>query len=148
MIATELLEHVRDWRKSIKNLKHVLKPGGTLYVTTRSRGFFYHGWPYDFWRYEIDDMKMIFSDIAIRFLGSDPQQPGVFLKADKPSPFVEADLSELRLYSMVKHLRSSAVTDLDIRIDNLARFSARMVLPKRLVDHIKFNILNEGVYPI
>jgi SAM-dependent methyltransferase len=65
VIATELLEHVQDWRLVTINLKEVLKRGGYIYVTTRSRGFPFHAYPYDFWRYEIEDMRKIFSDFEI-----------------------------------------------------------------------------------
>lgn len=100
VITTEMLEHVEDWRGVIHNLKGVLKPGGTLFITTRSKGFPYHEYPGDFWRYELDDMRAIFADFEITLLESDPIEPGVFLKAVKPDNFEETDLSGYELFSM------------------------------------------------
>ena len=65
VISTEMLEHVKDWRIVINNLKEVLKPGGVIYITTVSKGFAYHAFPYDFWRYEIEDIIKIFSDFEV-----------------------------------------------------------------------------------
>lgn len=92
VIATELLEHVKDWRIVINNMKQVLKVGGYIYITTRSRGFPYHAYPYDYWRYEIEDMKAIFSDFDIMFLDKDREAPGVFLKARKPESWTPCQL--------------------------------------------------------
>lgn len=101
VVSTELLEHVRDWRAAVSNMKQILKTGGVLLVTTRSLGFPYHGWPSDHWRYELNDMERIFCDMKIEELEPDPKEPGVFLRARKPDGFVEADLEGVRLYSMV-----------------------------------------------
>src|SRR5687768_13850689 len=54
VLSTELLEHIEDWPALIRNLKHVLKPGGVMLLTTRSEGFPYHAWPDDYWRFSLD----------------------------------------------------------------------------------------------
>src|SRR5439155_8600631 len=65
VLSNECVEHVENWKKIFSNMKQVVKPGGIILITTRSKGFGYHAWPYDFWRYEIDDMRSIFSDMEI-----------------------------------------------------------------------------------
>jgi len=101
LIATELLEHVMDWRLVVNNMKMIVKRKGHIYITTRSKGFLYHGFPYDFWRYEVDDIGRIFMDFEIITLKKDHLSPGVFFKARKPENYVPADLSDIPLYSMV-----------------------------------------------
>jgi SAM-dependent methyltransferase len=115
VVSTELLEHVPDWRLVISNLKRVLAPGGILLLTTRSPGYPYHGFPHDFWRYTPEDMRAIFADCELLALESDPQKPGVFLKARKPADFREAELSGLALFSVVAGKRAQALTRADYR---------------------------------
>lgn len=105
VIATELLEHVRDWRLAVKNIKNVLKKNGIAIITTRSRGFYYHPDPEDNWRYEISDMKKIFSDFEILKIEKDWLNPGVFLKVRKPSTFIENSLAGIALYNIVYNKR-------------------------------------------
>jgi SAM-dependent methyltransferase len=100
-ISTEVLEHVPDWRIAVMNLKRIVKPYGLLLITTRSLGFPYHGYPHDYWRYELNDIQDIFSDFEIKVLQNDPELPGVFLKAQKPLDYHENDLTGYQLYSMV-----------------------------------------------
>jgi len=111
IISTELLEHVRDWRTVINNMKAVLRKSGYIYLTTRSKGFPFHAYPYDYWRYELDDIERIFADFEILKLIKDPEAPGVFLKARKPSNWNPCDLGDIELYSMVLGKRTKEILD-------------------------------------
>jgi SAM-dependent methyltransferase len=111
VVSTEMLEHVADWRVAVSNLKRMVRRGGVLLLTTRSRGFPLHGFPDDHWRYEWSDIRAIFADMVIEALDTDSLVPGVLVKARKPSDFVEADLSRHRLYSMSAGRRVGVAAD-------------------------------------
>ncbi len=141
VISTEMIEHVHDWRTVISNLKQVVRPGGVLLLTTRSPGFPFHGYPGDFWRYKVEDIRTIFSDTTIERLETDdPTSPGVFLKARKPIQFFEADLSQYRLYSIIRRrriIRASALDVLSMTVAASAWKAAKIILPRSLVDGIR-----------
>lgn len=99
VVSTEMLEHVVDWKVAIHNLKGVLKPGGWLLLTTRSRPFYYHGYPHDYWRFDVEDMKRIFADMSCR-VEKDLEIAGVFVLAYKPISFLESDLTPITVYAM------------------------------------------------
>lgn len=82
VVSTEMLEHAQDWQAAINNMKSVLRIGGSLLLTTRSVGFPYHN-PPDYWRFELDHMRKIFSDFEMAVLQSDPQVPGVLFYGRK-----------------------------------------------------------------
>lgn len=108
---TELMEHVVEWKKVISNTKNLLKKGGHLLITTRSKGFNYHACPHDYWRYELEDFKYIFSDMEIIALEKDPESPGVFIFMRKPYDFKEIDLTDYSLYSIVKWKKLKAIKE-------------------------------------
>jgi SAM-dependent methyltransferase len=116
VVTTEMLEHARDWRAVVSNLKHVTKPEGILVITTRSHGFPYHAWPWDYWRYELGDMEALFSDFAVEVLEPDLEAPGVCMKARRPIVFHESDISDYALFSMVKQRRATSITARDERV--------------------------------
>ena len=151
VITTELMEHVQDWRDAISNLKGILKPNGILILTTRSRRFPYHGFPYDFWRYEVEDMECIFSDMTIVRNVKDPSMPGVFVKVRKPADFKENDLKDHALYSKLRGRRCLSIQKIDtivlapihqanVPVRMLARGIASKLLPNRIKSVIKSRI--------
>jgi len=115
VISTELLEHVRDWRKVISNFKNICSPGGIILITTRSHGFGYHAYPHDFWRFEVEDMDEIFSDYKMLSLEKDCSDPGVFVKLKKPNEFKEKELANHKLYSIVSDKRVIEIDPKDFR---------------------------------
>lgn len=109
VITTELLEHVLDWRLIINNIKRVVRRGGTIYITTRSKGFALHSYPYDYWRYEIEDIKKIFTDFDIISLLMDNEAPGILLKMRRPEKHMLSDLKNIELYSILLGKRTASV---------------------------------------
>ena len=135
VLSTSALEHIEDWKAAIHNIKGVCRPGGLILVTTCSRYFAYHGYPYDFWRFELDDLKEIFSDCRITAL-LPVFKHLVFVKAVKPQEFTERGLDEYAAYSLVAGQK--------VRMLEPAHFRSwrfrKLVLRTRILD-----ILRSGV---
>jgi hypothetical protein len=95
VVSTEMLEHVQDWRWAVSQLKRSVEPGGRLLITTRSPGFYYHGYPHDFWRFTEADFRLIFSDLDDLVVCTDDSEPGVFMYGRIPDEFIERELSSI-----------------------------------------------------
>ncbi|MGH8545288.1 MAG: class I SAM-dependent methyltransferase [Gammaproteobacteria bacterium] len=125
VIATELIEHVREWRRVIGSLLDVLRPDGVLVITTRSLGYPFHGAPFDFWRYEPEDIEAIFRDMVVERLERDPLMPGVFAKVRKPCDLHAVRLPEISLYSMISERRVRRTTQVRFLIHRIRHLSIR-----------------------
>lgn len=139
-----MLEHVRDWRAAITNLKTVTRPGGTLLFTTRSRGFGFHGYPFDYWRYELSDVRTLFGDFEILALEPDASEPGVFFKGRKPARWRRRRLDDHKLHSVILDrpvLDIGRIDVLTFRAVYRLRVLAARVLPRPLRSAVK-RILN------
>lgn len=138
VISTEMIEHVKDWRKVISNIKKICKPGGILLITTRSYGFPYHPSPTDFWRFEIEDMEYIFSDCEILVLEKDKEFPGVFLKIKKPLKFIEKDLSNYKLCSIITDRKEIEITKKQYNNWHFRKINLKEKLKMALINLLRF----------
>ena len=98
IFCTETLEHVENWLLATINLKRVLKQEGLLFVSAPRIGRKYHGYPYDYWRFEETDFQAIFADMDCLF--SHSIKKIVMGKFQKPLNYVERDVSNLELFSV------------------------------------------------
>jgi SAM-dependent methyltransferase len=110
VVCTEMLEHVWDWRRVVSNLKRSLAAGGMLVLTTRSPGFPYHPFPFDFWRYDTLDARHIFGDLEQLRVEGDPEMPGVFVTGVRGESFVERDLTDCGVFSVLRNERVTSMT--------------------------------------
>jgi SAM-dependent methyltransferase len=144
VVTTEVLEHVRDWRLVVHNLKGVLRDGGMLLVTTRSVGFEFHGYPLDFWRYQPADISNIFGELIIDAIECDlVDPPGVFFRVRCVRPFAERDLTSYRLYSVVRRRRARSLTALDIAAARC--LAAGKTITERLLPQLMRDAIRRGI---
>ena len=108
VLATEVLEHVDDWRGAVRSLKEVLRPDGVALLTTCAPGFPYHGYPDDHWRFEPEVLERAFADFDVEALEHGGSMLGVFLLARKRTNGAPVDLSEVQAVPVAKPTRGEA----------------------------------------
>jgi SAM-dependent methyltransferase len=139
VICTCTLEHIKDWKGAISNIKNICRTNGIILIIVPS-DWPYHEFPYDFWRYDREDIENIFSDCDILALGEDPQRPSlVYVKMRKPDEFTEKDLSDYQLFSVIAHRRIREIGEKDLQDFYFKR------LPFK--DKIKHIVLRKGRIP-
>ena len=132
VISTDTLEHIRDWRSAVRQMKAVLRPGGLLLLELPDIGFPFHYGPFDFWRYSAADLRAILADMTITALEEEPSVPSVYVFA-RNDRMETIDLDGIRLHSVIAGRR---VRDIH-RLDELAfiarspRRIAHALLPQR-----------------
>lgn len=108
VLATELLEHVSDWRLALYQMAKQLVVGGLMIITTRSPGFEYHPYPLDCWRFTVEHMQRIFVDpMKILYLEVDPdlrkgKYSGVGVMAERLDGSLEQWFDHLRTIEVAK----------------------------------------------
>ena len=96
VLCTEVLEHVQDWRLAIWNMATVLRTGGLLVLTTRAPGFPRHDHPGDWWRFSVEELRLLFRWWPESWVSADPEAPGVFVQAVKARPLTFADIDYVK----------------------------------------------------
>lgn len=83
VLCLEMLEHDEEFWTSIAEMKRVLKPGGTLVVTTRGIHFPRHDYPNDYYRFTGDALRCLFSGLeGVETYES--RDDGVYARGVKP----------------------------------------------------------------
>lgn len=129
VVCAEVMEHVRDWRAAISEMKRALKPAGRLLITTRSPGYPFHVSPFDYWRYTPDDARAMMADMREVLIETDPSAPGIFISARMPADFHTSDLSAIKLTSALTGQR-----ELEVRERWIWR--KRLSSPRRMVSFL------------
>jgi SAM-dependent methyltransferase len=61
VICSDTLEHIDDLESASYNMHSVLKIGGKLVVSVPTMETHYHGFPHDYWRFTVEDLKHVFN---------------------------------------------------------------------------------------
>ena len=99
VITTCVFEHIELWKEAISNIKNILIKNGLIFFIVPAI-WPLHEYPYDFWRYSIEDVKEIFADCIIEEIEYNSNQTLVYAVIKKPDNFKEKDLSEYKLFDI------------------------------------------------
>lgn len=137
VISTCVLEHIKNWKESVSNIKNICKTNGVLLIIVPSEWVF-HAFPHDYWRYKKEDIENIFSDCNIIVLKEDDSPPSlVYAKIIKSVNFVENDLTQYQLYSIIVNKRISQINDNDYN-----KYVRKKIIKKKVKDYLS-NIANK-----
>jgi SAM-dependent methyltransferase len=71
VLSNQVLEHIDDAEKVIKEMYRVLKPGGHLCVTVPFIGRL-HGMPHDYWRFSISGLRYLLEKNRFEVISIEP----------------------------------------------------------------------------
>jgi SAM-dependent methyltransferase len=112
VLTTCTLEHIKDWQKAVSNMKQICRSNGIFIIIVPSREKI-HLYPGDFWRYQLTDVRVIFSDceeLYVEEKSPSPRASFVYAKFRKPDGFIEKELLDYKLYSIVVNKKIRKVT--------------------------------------
>lgn len=156
VISTEVLEHVKEWKLVILEMKRLLKPGGTIVLTTRSPGFKLHGYPEDHWRFPKSMVLAMFRDMEILRFESDAEKPGILVFASKPKVrYVEDPLLDVDAVPVDRSRTVSVHPVPDITVitptrdrPEAFRLCEKWMSRQRLIMDVQWIVVDDGDTPV
>jgi SAM-dependent methyltransferase len=81
VLCCEMLEHDDKFWQSLREIRRVLRVGGTMLLTTRGNGFPEHEFPMDLWRFMPQSGELLCEMAGCKptEVQLDPEQPGIFV---------------------------------------------------------------------
>jgi SAM-dependent methyltransferase len=138
VISSEVIEHLRDWKLAIQNMKSVCRESGSLLLTTRSPGYRPHGAPNDHWRFTTDDLRVVLSDFSKVNVENDYLYPGVFALGRGYASNHPVELGPIAIYSMHTGTRRQEVSKWDrVRPRSIGTLVSSLVL-----DSLEYGVVN------
>lgn len=139
IICSDTLEHIEDYQSASLNMHAVLKIGGILIVSVPTMQSHYHGFPHDYWRYTLDDLRHIYKGMKV-LAGDDTEGAIIILEKQSEDYYFEPDYpiySILRGKPIIKHslIDKKLLSLYRINILALRRFFVRYTPPaiKRMI---------------
>jgi len=133
VVSSCTFEHILRWKTAVSNMKHVCAPGGLLGFIVPDQSP-YHAYPNDYWRYQEDDIVAIFADCKLLQLDHLPGLYSVLCaKLRKPRAFIEHDLNDYRLHSVVTGRRVATLRKIDFFSVSFAHVIWRDVLKPGII---------------
>jgi len=105
IICSDTLEHIENFESASFNMHSVLKIGGKLIVSVPLMEALYHGFPHDYWRYTLNDLKHIFNVMKV-LEADDTEGACIILEKQSDQFYFESNYpiySILRGKAIVKH---------------------------------------------
>jgi SAM-dependent methyltransferase len=82
VLATQVLEHLREPGRFLAEVRQVLRPGGTLWLTAPMT-FREHQAPHDYWRFTSHGLRHLLETAGLRVVSIEPQGGYFWLMGDQ-----------------------------------------------------------------